>query len=124
MNRQKYLRSMRFIFIAGLLLVAFSMLSCDKKFGGVTLPLAVNNTRLDLPDSAGSTHVLVYSTGNWNVDLKDKVDWITFNKHEGNGNSEFILYYEANDDTARSAVIIISRDTITRQIIINQAAGK
>ena len=112
----------RLLFIAPVLLITVAGLfsSCYKKFEGLSQSLAVNNTRLDLDTSAGSTHVMVYATGKWNLAFKTETDWATLNKTEGNGNSDFVLTYEANNDTARSAIIVISRDTLVREILINQ----
>lgn len=105
---------------AALLMMMF-MFSCEKTFDGVSLPLAVNSTSLEL-DSAGATHIMVYSTGKWHVAFEAPTPWATLNKSEGSGNSDFVLSYEGAADTARSAVIVITRDTLVRQIAIHQAA--
>ncbi|ANH81630.1 hypothetical protein A8C56_12145 [Niabella ginsenosidivorans] len=94
--------------------------SCYKKYEGLSLSLAVNNTTLDLDTAAGSTHIMVYATGKWNLAFKTATSWATLNKTEGEGNSDFVLSYQANYDTARSATIVISRDTLVREIVINQ----
>jgi len=102
-------------------LPVFIFLSCEKDFEGISVPLAVNSTSLEL-DSIGPTHVLVYSTGKWQVRFAETTSWASLNKTEGSGNSDFVLNYDACVDTARSAVIILSRDTIVREISIHQAA--
>lgn len=94
--------------------------SCAKNFEGVALPLAVNNTALVLDTAAGSTHVMVYSTGNWSVNFKEKNDWAVLNKTEGSGNSDFVVTYTANMGAARSATILLKRDTLVKTIDINQ----
>lgn len=104
-----------------LIMVLFMVVSCEKRFEGVNLPLAVNSTSLEL-DSAGATHIMVYSTGQWQVAFDSPTAWAQLNKSSGSGNSDFILTYEGAADTARSAVIVISKDTLVREIAIHQAA--
>lgn len=103
------------------ILMTLLIVSCEKAFEGVSLPLAVNSTSLDL-DSAGATHIMVYSTGKWQVAFEQPTAWAKLSKTEGSGNSDFVLSYEGAADTARSAVIVISRDTLIREIAIHQAA--
>lgn len=105
-----------------ILLVCLLVISCEKKFEGIRVPLAVNSTSLDLDSAAGTTHIMVYSTGKWQVAFEGPVSWATLNKSEGSGNSDFVLSYEDCVDTTRSAVIVITRDTMRRQISINQKA--
>ena len=105
-----------------ILLVCLLVISCEKKFEGIRVPLAVNSTSLDLDSTAGATHIMVYSTGKWQVAFEGPASWATLNKSEGSGNSDFVLSYEDCADTARSAVIVITRDTMRRQISINQKA--
>lgn len=104
-----------------LIMVLLMVVSCEKRFEGVNLPLAVNSTSLEL-DSAGATHIMVYSTGQWQVAFDSPTAWAQLNKSSGSGNSDFILTYEGAADTARSAVIVISKDTLVREIAIHQAA--
>lgn len=104
-----------------LIMVLLMVVSCEKRFDGVNLPLAVNSTSLEL-DSAGATHIMVYSTGQWQVAFDSPTAWAQLNKSSGSGNSDFILTYEGAADTARSAVIVISKDTLVREIAIHQAA--
>lgn len=110
------------LFVFTLLLVASFIIACEKKFEGISVPLAVNSNSLDLDSAASTTHIMVYSTGKWQVAFQGATSWATLNKTEGSGNSDFVLSYEDCVDTARSAVILISRDTMVRQITIHQAA--
>lgn len=103
------------LFVAGLS-------SCAKDFEGISLPLAVNSTALTLDTAAGSSHVMVYSTGKWNVGLEQPAEWLTLDRKEGDGNSDFVFSYEANWGAARAATIVLSRDTMVRKIYINQKA--
>lgn len=125
MNNRKYKyisrRQGQVLFSLMLVLMALFIFSCEKKFEGVAVPLAVNSTSLDL-DSAGATHIMVYSTGSWQVAFEQPTPWAKLNKTQGSGNSDFVLTYEGAADTARSAVIVITRDTLVRQIAVHQAA--
>lgn len=102
------------------LLAIAAITSCGKKFEGVELSLAVNSTSLVLDTAAGNTHIMVYSTGNWSVNFKEKNDWAVLNKTEGSGNSDFVLTYTANMDTARYTTLLLKRDTLVKTIDIKQ----
>lgn len=105
--------------LLGCLAVA-AVSSCAKDYEGMSLFLAVNNTTIGLDTAAGSTHIMVYSTGEWNVSFKEKTDWAVLNKEKGSGNSDFVLSYTANTGGPRSTTIIVSRDTTVKTIRINQ----
>lgn len=105
---------------ACLLLAVLS--SCEKDFEGIQLPLAVNSTALTLDTAAGTSHMMVYATGKWKVGLEESSEWLELDKNEGEGNSDFIFSWQANLGAARSATIVVSRDTMIRKIVINQKA--
>lgn len=79
---------------AGLLIAvaafAAALTGCQKDFE-MDLPLAVAARELSLSKEAGSTHVLVYSNGEWTARFTRNVKWASLNKLEGYGNHEIVF---------------------------------
>ena len=78
------------ILAAGILTAAALLTGCQREFE-LDLPLAVSARDLTLSKDAGSTHVLVYSTGEWTARFTRNVNWASLNKLSGYGNNAYSL---------------------------------
>ena len=99
-----------------------SITSCEEDYK-LELPLAVNDTSLSFGAASGSTHVLVYCTGDWTATLKSASDssWVTLGKSTGNGNGEFIFNYAANPGIKRKATVVLTGGGETKEIAMTQS---
>ena len=61
--------------------------ACDKPFE-MDLPLSVAGRHITLSKDGGSTHVLVYSDGNWTAAFDKEVNWAAIDRTSGRGNGE------------------------------------
>ena len=75
-NKQK--RSVAGVLIA-LTALTTALTGCQEDFE-LDLPLAVSARELSLTKDAGSTHVLVYSNGDWTARFTRPVKWASLNK--------------------------------------------
>ena len=106
---------------AGLLIAvaafAAALTGCQKDFE-MDLPLAVAARELSLSKEAGSTHVLVYSNGEWTARFTRNVKWASLNKLEGYGNHEIVFTYAANYGISRKVGVVFQKgelaDTVAR----------
>lgn len=96
--------------------------SCQEDYK-LELPLALTQEELTLGASGGSTHVLVYSTGNWTASLKDPADasWASIEMGSGKENGEFIFNYAKNPGLGRQAIIVITTGSETKELAMNQS---
>ncbi len=95
---------------------------CDRPFE-LDLPLAVNSREIDLEETTGSTHILVFSDGKWNVKFTETADWASLDRLEGDGNSEIVLSYAANFGLPRRLKIALSRNDLADTIVVNQSGA-
>lgn len=102
-----------------LLAAAAAATGCNKTFE-MDLPLAVNSRALDLDATAGSTHILVYSDGDWSVRFVEPVEWASLDRLSGSGNSDLVLTYAANYGLARRLKIALAKGEYRDTIAINQ----
>ena len=97
---------------AGLLIAvaafAAALTGCQKDFE-MDLPLAVAARELSLSKEAGSTHVLVYSNGEWTARFTRNVKWASLNKLEGYGNHEIVFTYAANYGISRKVGVVFQK---------------
>lgn len=112
----------RFCHMALMLCVMLLVSSCEKEYK-LELPLAVTQESLDLGAGGGSTHVLVYCTGNWTASLKniDDESWASIDKASGKENGEFIFNYADNPGVQRMAVVVITSGERTQEIKMKQS---
>lgn len=110
--------------VVGLLtaVMAFTaaMTGCQKDFE-LELPLAVSARELSLTKDAGSTHVLVYSTGDWKARFTRNVKWASLNKLEGYGNHEIVFTYAANYGLSRKVGVIFEKGALADTVMFMQA---
>lgn len=93
---------------------------CQKDFE-LELPLAVSARELSLTKEAGSTHVLVYSTGEWKARFTRNVKWASLNKLEGYGNHEIVFTYSANYGLSRKVGVIFEKGSLADTVMFMQA---
>ncbi len=98
---------------------AFVTVACNKTFE-LDLPLAVSSRVLDLEADAGSTHILVYSDGDWSAKFAEPVEWASLDRLNGTGNSEIVLTYAANYGVSRRLKIALAKGELRDTIAINQ----
>ena len=109
---------------AGLLIAvaafAAALTGCQKDFE-MDLPLAVAARELSLSKEAGSTHVLVYSIGEWTVRFTRNVKWASLNKLEGYGNHEIVFTYAANYGISRKVGVVFQKGELADTVMFTQA---
>lgn len=89
---------------------SLALSSCDAPFE-LKLPLAVDSHRLKLPQTGGSTHILVYAEGEWTASLDGEPQWAELDRSSGEGNSEVVFAYGENLGIAREARLLLCSDT-------------
>ena len=102
-----------------LLASAFAATGCNNTFE-MDLPLAVNSRALDLEETSGSTHILVYADGAWTAKFTEPVEWASLDRVSGSGNSELVLSYAANYGLSRRLKIALAKGEYADTIAINQ----
>lgn len=110
----------KFIYIV---LAAFSLAmvaACQKNYE-IFDDLAVTSHTLNIAQTPGETHIVVYSTGSWSVSFETAVDWASLNKLSGEGLGDFVLSWSANYGSARSVNILINRSDKVERITVVQA---
>lgn len=112
----------RLLFTAMLMTLIGVFTSCEEDYK-LELPLALTQEELTLGASGGSTHVLVYSTGNWTATFKDPADasWASIEQGSGKENGEFIFNYSKNPGVGRQAIIVITTGSETKELAMNQS---
>lgn len=108
--------------VAGLCLMLLTA-GCQKTYD-LELSLAVDAKDVSLVAAGGSTHVMVYATGDWDLSFAEPAPWASVNKTSGRGNSDFVFTYKANTGLSRKATLLLERDDQTIEIIMLQAAGE
>ncbi len=119
-DKQK--RSAVGLLTAVLMAFAVVMTGCQKNFE-LELPLAVSARELSLTKEAGSTHVLVYSTGEWKARFTKNVKWASLNKLEGYGNHEIVFTYAANYGISRKVGVIFEKGSLVDTVMFMQAGS-
>ena len=102
-----------------LLAAAFAATGCNNTFE-LDLPLAVNSRALDIDETSGSTHILVYADGAWTAKFTEPVEWASLDRVSGSGNSELVLSYAANYGISRRLKIALAKGEYADTIAINQ----
>ena len=110
----------RLVHITVAAILALSLGACQKRYEIVD-ELGISSHTLNLTQEAGSTHIMVYSTGSWTVALSKDVEWASLNKLAGEGMSEFVFSYSANYGVTRDIEIIVTRDSRVERIKVYQS---
>lgn len=93
--------------------------ACDKPFE-MDLPLSVAGRHITFSKDGGSTHVLVYSDGNWTAAFDKEVNWAAIDRTSGRGNGELVFSYAANYGIARQVGIVLSKGEIRDTVFMLQ----
>ena len=102
-NKQK--RSVAGVLIA-LTALTTALTGCQEDFE-LDLPLAVSARELSLTKDAGSTHVLVYSNGDWTARFTRPVKWASLNKLQGYGNNEIVFTVSVREPFSNTTPIFL-----------------
>ena len=116
-NKQK--RSVAGVLVAMMALTT-TLTGCQKDFE-MDLPLAVSARELSLSKDAGSTHVLVYSDGDWTAHFTRNVKWASTNKLHGYGNNEIVFTYSANYGVSRKVGVVFEKGSLADTVMFTQA---
>ena len=116
-NKQK--RSVAGVLIA-LTALTTALTGCQKDFE-LDLPLAVSARELSLSKVAASTHVLVYSNGDWTARFTRPVKWASLNKLQGYGNNEIVFTYSANYGISRKIGVVFEKGSLADTVMFSQA---
>ena len=100
-------------------LLALGAAACDKPYE-MNLPLAVNQHTISLKQEAGSTHILVWSDGDWKARFDKPIDWGSLNKESGFGNSDIVFTYATNYGLSRTIGLVLEKGELRDTIHINQ----
>lgn len=119
-NKQK--KSVVGAVIAMMALTSVVTTGCQKDFE-LDLPLAVSSRELSLTKDAGSTHVLVYSNGEWTARFTRNVKWASLNKQQGYGNHEIIFTYSANYGVSRKIGVVLQKGDLADTVVFTQAGS-
>ncbi len=105
--------------ILAVLLILPFLMQCHKKTD-LDLSLAVNSNELHLEALEGNTHIMVYASGEWDLQFEEDVDWVSVNKLRGSGNSDVTFTYSQNFGGARKVTLILSKGNERQEILIVQ----
>ena len=87
------------------------------------LPLAVTSRDLSIKKEAGSTHVLVYSDGEWTARLTRPVKWASIDRNSGYGNHEIVFSYAANYGISRKIGVVFQKGALADTVVFSQAGS-
>lgn len=97
-------------------LLTTGVCSCETD-SDLDLPLAVDSNGINLEAKGGSTHILIYSQGDWEVRFDKPIEWGSLSTLQGTGNSDVVFAYAENLEAPRRVNVIITnshgRDTVT-----------
>ena len=119
-NKQK--RSVAGVLIA-LTALTTALTGCQEDFE-LDLPLAVSARELSLTKDAGSTHVLVYSNGDWTARFTRPVKWASLNKLQGYGNNEIVFTYSANYGISRKIGVVFEKGSLHDTVMFSPKRAK
>lgn len=99
--------------------LTMTLTGCYKPFE-MDLPLAVTSRDLTLEKTAGSTHVLVYSDGEWTARLTRPVKWASIDRQSGFGNHEIVFSYTANYGISRKVGVVFQKGALADTVMFTQ----
>lgn len=107
-----------------LALAAFSLcsLACEDEFE-TSIELGVSSRAVTLTKAAGSTPVMVYSTGDWSLSLEQEVQWASIDRVEGSGIDQFTFTYTYNFGVSRTATVYVDKGSLRDSIVFTQAGN-
>lgn len=102
--------------------LTMTLTGCLKDYE-MDLPLAVTSRALNLSKEAGSTHVLVYSDGEWTARLTRPVKWASIDRQSGFGNHEIVFSYSANYGISRQIGVVFQKGALADTVVFSQAGS-
>lgn len=102
--------------------LTMTLTGCLKDYE-MDLPLAVTSRALNLSKEAGSTHVLVYSDGEWTARLTRPVKWASIDRQSGFGNHEIVFSYSANYGISRKIGVVFQKGALADTVVFSQAGS-
>ena len=102
--------------------LTMTLTGCLKDYE-MDLPLAVTSRDLTLDKAAGSTHVLVYSDGEWTARLTRPVKWASIDRKSGFGNHEIVFTYAANYGISRKIGVVFQKGALADTVVFTQAGS-
>lgn len=94
------------IFLLALVLLANTR--CDDDFEW-DIPFGVATNAITIEATAGETHIMVYSTGEWNVKFEEPINWASIDKIMEEKNSTILFSYSENFGPSRKAILRLSK---------------
>src|SRR5690554_1054884 len=98
----------KFYFSLIITAIIITTVSCDDTYQ-LEIPFGVNSNEIILADSATSTNIMVYSTGDWDVKFQEPVNWASIDKIKGNKNNSILFSSSKNFGPARKVVLVLSK---------------
>ena len=102
--------------------LTMTLTGCLKDYE-MDLPLAVTSRDLQISKEAGSTHVLVYSDGEWTARLTRPVTWASLDRTSGFGNHEIVFTYSANYGISRKIGVVFQKGALADTVVFTQAGS-
>ena len=102
--------------------LTMTLTGCYKDYE-MDLPLAVTSRDLSISKEAGSTHVLVYSDGEWTARLTRPVKWASIDRQKGFGNHEIVFSYAANFGISRKIGVVFQKGALADTVVFTQAGS-
>ena len=102
--------------------LTMTLTGCYKNYE-MDLPLAVTSRDLSISKEAGSTHVLVYSDGEWTARLTRPVKWASIDRQKGFGNHEIVFSYSANYGISRKIGVVFQKGALADTVVFTQAGS-
>ena len=99
--------------------LTMTLTGCYKNYE-MDLPLAVTSRDLSISKEAGSTHVLVYSDGEWTARLTRPVKWASIDRQKGFGNHEIVFSYSANYGISRKIGVVFQKGALADTVVFTQ----
>lgn len=88
-------------------LAAASVFAACEKNSDTTVPLGVDTRDVTLTKAGGSTKIMIWSTGQWNLRFENPVEWASLDRLKGAGNNTVTLSYSPNYDVIRQVKVIV-----------------
>ncbi|ATL46968.1 hypothetical protein COR50_07095 [Chitinophaga caeni] len=83
--------------------------------------LAIDSRIVRMPANADTTRIIIYSEGNWNLEVTEPVEWLHLMESSGNGKGEALISLQDNNgNLPRSVKVLVKGNGKTDSIDIQQ----
>ncbi len=122
--KDKYYRNMKLLNTVFTFSLFLALLNCSSKDSNEEAPIENLNISSISDFSANQETQFVTVTSNLFWLASENTDWISITPTNGNGNGSINISVDSNPTTSsRSAIIAVSGGDLSREIVVNQAAG-